>query len=39
MVNIEPTETKGKSSSIFLTRLDDVEYVADLIKQSYEKNK
>lgn len=39
VVDTEYIGTRGKRSSVFLTKLEDVEYVANLIKQSYEKNR
>lgn len=39
VVDTEYIGTRGKRSSVFLTELKDVEYVANLIKQSYEENK
>lgn len=37
VIDTEHIGVYGKRSSVFLTNLDDVEYVANLIKQSYEK--
>lgn len=39
VIDTEYIGTRGKRSSVFLTKLEDVEYVANLIKQSYEKNR
>lgn len=39
VVDTEYIGTRGKRSSVFLTKLEDVEYVTTLIKQSYEKNR
>lgn len=39
IVDTEYLGTRGKRSSVFLTRFEDIEYVANLIKQSYEKNR
>ena len=39
VVDAECIGTRGKRSSVFLIKLEDIEYVASLIKQSYEKNR
>lgn len=38
LVDTEHIGTRGKRSSVFLAKLENVEYVTNLIKQSYEKN-